>query len=91
MERYLTMNKTGFIKEISKQTGYDEERCVLINNVIENYFILGNKNKEKIIQDLKIKASLNEDEAQNVYDIIIKIIGTEIKNKLKHPFKSNNP
>lgn len=85
------MNKTGFIKEISKQTGYDEERCVLINNVIENYFILGNKNKEKIIQDLKIKASLNEDEAQNVYDIIIKIIGTEIKNKLKHPFKSNNP
>ena len=85
------MNKTGFIKEISKQTGYDEERCVLINNVIENYFILGKKNKEKIIQDLKIKASLNEDEAQNVYDIIIKIIGTEIKNKLKHPFKSNNP
>lgn len=85
------MNKTGFIKEISKRTGYDEERCVLINNVIENYFILGNKNKEKIIQDLKIKASLNEDEAQNVYDIIIKIIGTEIKNKLKHPFKSNNP
>ena len=58
------MNKTGFIKEISKQTGYDEERC---------------------------KASLNEDEAENVYDIIIKIIGTEIKNKLKHPFKSNNP
>lgn len=85
------MNKTGFIKEISKQTGYDEERCVLINNVIENYFILGKKNKEKIIQDLKIKASLNEDEAENVYDIIIKIIGTEIKNKLKHPFKSNNP
>ena len=80
------MNKSEFIKELMKQTGYDEERCVLINNVIENYFILGKKNKEKIIQDLKIKASLNEDEAQNVYDIIIKIIGTEIKNKLKHPF-----
>ena len=28
---------------------------------------------------------------KDVFDIIIKIIGTEIKNKLKHPFKSNNP
>ena len=39
------MNKNGFIKELSKQTGYDEEKCILINNVIENYFIFGRKNK----------------------------------------------
>lgn len=84
------MNKNGFIKELSKQTGYDEEKCILINNVIENYFIFGRKNKDKIIQDLQIKASLNEDDSENVYDISMKIITGEMKNKLKHPFKSQD-
>lgn len=82
------MNKTGFIKELSKQTGYDEEKCILINSIIENYFIFGRKNKDKIIKNLQVKASLNEDDAENVYDISIKIITGEIKNRLKHPFKS---
>ncbi len=47
------MNKTRFIKELSKKTGYDKQRCILINDIIENYFIFGRKNKEKIIQDLQ--------------------------------------
>lgn len=84
------MNKTGFIKELSKQTGYDEEKCILINSIIENHFIFGRKNKEKIIKELQIKASLSEDESENVYDISIKIITGEIKNKIKHPFKSQD-
>lgn len=46
--------------------------------------------KDKIIQDLQRKASLREDDAENVYDISIKIITREIKNKLKHPFRSQN-
>lgn len=82
------MNKDKFIKELSKQTGYNEERCILINDVIENYFIFERKNKDKIIQDLQAKASLTEDDSENVYDIAIKIITEEIKNKLKHPFKN---
>lgn len=84
------MNKIGFIKELSKETGYDEQKCILINNVIENYFIFGRKNKDKIIRDLQVKASLNEDDAENAYDIGVKIITGEIKNKLKHPFRGQN-
>lgn len=84
------MNKSGFIKELSEETGYDEEKCILINNVIGNYFIFGRNSKDKIIQDLQVKASLSEDDAENVYDISMKIITGEIKNKLKHPFKSQN-
>lgn len=84
------MNKKEFIKELSKQTGYDEEKCLLINDIIENYFIFGRKNKDKIIQDLQVKASLSEDDGENVYDISMKIITGEIKNKLKHPFKSQD-
>lgn len=86
----MKMNKREFIKELSSQTGYNEQKCILIDNVIENYFIFGKKNREKIIKDLQIKASLNEDDAENAYDIAIKIITGEIKNKLKHPFKSQN-
>lgn len=82
------MNKTGFIKELSKETGYDEQKCILINDIIENYFIFGRKNKDKIIKDLQVKTSLSEDDAENVYDIGVKIITREIKNKIKHPFKS---
>ncbi len=84
------MSKTGFIKELSKQTGYDEEKCMIIDNVIENYFIFGRKNKDKIIKDLQIKASLSEDDSENVYDISMRIITGEIKNKLRHPFKSQD-
>ena len=46
--------------------------------------------KDKIIQDLQRKASLREDDAENVYDIGVKIITGEIKNKLKYPFRSQN-
>lgn len=84
------MNKNGFIKELSKQTGYDEEKCILINNIIEDHFIFGRKNKDKIIQDLQVRANLSEDDAENIYDISSKIITEEIKNKLKHPFKSQD-
>lgn len=84
------MNKNGFIMKLSKQTGYDEGKCILINDVIENYFILGKRNKDKIIQDLQIKASLSEDDAENIYDIVVEIITGEIKNKIKHPFKSQD-
>lgn len=84
------MNKTSFIKELSKQTGYDEEKCILINNVIENYFIFRTKNKDKIIKDLQVKIPLSEDDAENIYDISMRIITGEIKNKLKHPFKNQD-
>lgn len=37
-----------------------------------------------------MKMNKNEDDAENVYDISIKIIIGEIKKKLKHPFKSQS-
>ena len=86
----MKMNKGKFIKELSKETGYSEEKGILINNVLENHFIIGKNNKEKIIQDLEVIVGLNEDDAENVYDISMKIISVEIKNKLKHPFKSKD-
>lgn len=81
------MNKNSFIKEISKQTGYDEEKCNLINNIIEDSFIIGKRNKEKIIKRFIAELNLDEIQSNRLYEIVINILFTEIKNKLKHPLK----
>ena len=78
------MNKSEFIKELSKQTGYDEEKCIVIT------FIIGKKNKDKMIEKFEEQISLDENEANKLYETVISIIGSELKNKLKHPFKSQD-
>ena len=84
------MNKKEFIEELSKQTGYDEEKCNLINSIIEDTFIIGKKNKEKMIEIFEKELNFDEIEANKLYEIVMNILGTEIKNKLKHPFKSQD-
>ena len=83
----MRMNKTDFIKELSNKTGYNEDMCLQINNIIEDTFLIGKKNKEKMINDLKNKLNINEEEANKIYETAMNIISSEIKNKLKHPFK----
>lgn len=61
-----------------------------INNIVEDTFIIGKKNKEKIIEKFEKQINLDENEANKLYEIVMRIIGTEIKNKLKHPFKSQD-
>lgn len=84
------MKKSEFIKELSKQTGYDEEKCIVINSIVEDTFIIGKKNKDKMIEKFEEQISLDENEANKLYETVISIIGSELKNKLKHPFKSQD-
>ena len=51
------MNKSEFIKELSKQTGYDEEKCIVINSIVEDTFIIGKKNKDKMIEKFEEQIS----------------------------------
>ncbi len=83
----MRMNKTDFIKELSNKTGYNEDMCLQINNIIEDTFLIGKKNKEKMVNDFKNKLNINEEEANKIYETAMNIISSEIKNKLKHPFK----
>lgn len=83
------MNKREFIKRLQEETGYGEDRCAIVNEVIENNFIFSKKNKQKVIDSLMLK-SFTEDEAENIYDIAMRIIASEIKDKVKHPFRSKN-
>ena len=76
------MNKSEFIKELSRQTSYSEERCNTINNIVEDTFIIGKRNKEKMIEKFKKQTNLDENEANKLYETVMRIIGNEIKNKI---------
>lgn len=84
------MNKTGFIKELSKQTKLPENECILINECIEENFIVGKKNKQKIIDLMIEKLNYTEEKANEMYNIASSVIATQIKEKIKHPFKGND-
>ena len=83
------MNKKQFIKKLSEKTGYDLEKCNLINNIIEETFIIGKNNKEKMIDKFQ-NNSFSAEEAEKIYETSMEIIAGEIKNKLKHPFKDQD-
>ena len=62
----------------------------LVNDILENNFLLGNKNKQNIINELINKLSINEEKAEEIYNISMNIISLSLKEKLKHPFKSQD-
>ena len=86
----IVMNKSGFIKEIEKQTQRDSRDCIIIADCFDEHFFIGKKNKEKTVNDLMEKLEISYEEADEIYNIVSKIITTAIKDKLKHPFKGND-
>ena len=86
----MMMNKTGFIKELVKQTGMSESDCIVINDCLEENFFVGKINKEKFIEKLVTALDISEEKADGIYNICSEIIVSEIKHKLIHPFKSKD-
>lgn len=83
------MNKSGLIKKLSEELGFDEEKCILIESVIGDHFIIGKNNKEKIIKDLIEKVGVSEEVADQIYNKFSQIAATSIKDKILHPFKKD--
>lgn len=81
------MNKREFIKELAKVLNYSEDKCIIINDVLESNFFISKKSKSKIIEELILKLNVCDDEALRIYDISVSIVRREIKDKLKHPFR----
>lgn len=84
------MNKTDFINKLSKELSYSIGRCTIINEILESNFFISKKNKDKIIEEFMQKLEIDYEEAIKIYDIVVRIVNDEIKNKLKHPFKSKD-
>lgn len=84
------MNKTEFINELSKATNCTQEECVIINDVLESHFFISKKNKDKIITDIMNRLSFDENKADEIYNASMQIISGNVKDKLKHPFRSQD-
>lgn len=84
------MNKDKVIKELERVTGLDNNKCIIINSILENHFLLGKNNKEKIIHDIMVQSQMTNEQAEQIYNSAMSIIGNGIKDKLKHPFKSQD-
>ncbi len=83
------MNKEKFIKTLQEKLNIDENTAVIINNTIENNNIFIKKNKEKIVNDLMNDLKINLKEAEDIYEKVMDLITTTIKNKIKHPFRKD--
>lgn len=68
------MNKTDFIKKLQEKTDYSEQKCILINDILENHFIIGRNNKEKIKKDFVEKLDITEEEADDLYNVCAEIL-----------------
>lgn len=84
------MNKELFIKELESVTGLNNDKCLIINDVLENHFIIGKNNKEKIINEIVTKLGITNTEAEKIYEASMSIISTGIKDKIKHPFRNQD-
>lgn len=86
----MKMNKNEFIDKLSTQLSYSKDKCIVINEILENNFFISKKNKDKIIEEFIEILNVNKEEAIKIYDIAVKIVKEEVKNKLKHPLGSKD-
>ena len=82
------MNKTMFIKEISKRCNLSIEDATLVNSVLEDNFFLSKSKRCVIINGIMNTLKCDIDEATTIYEECVTIASEAVKNKLKHPFRS---
>ena len=82
------MNKTQFIKKIKEILNVDENTATIINSILESNNIFGRKNKDKIINEMMDALKIDLEKAESIYEKVMDLITSAIKNKIKHPFKS---
>ena len=82
------MNKKYFLEKLEEETKLSSEKCLIISDVLDDTFIVGKKNKEKMISAFIERLNINKEKAEEIYEKTMNIIKTSIKEKVKHPFKN---
>lgn len=63
------------IKEKLKElTNKNNNEINIIDEILNNHFVIGKNNKEKIVADFKEKLNLNDEKADNLYNQCSEII-----------------
>ena len=83
----MKMNKEKLIGELKKVTKLDDKECTVLNDILENNFIIGKNGKEKIIKEIKERLNMDDKKAEKLYESAMGIIAKAVKDKIKNPFK----
>ncbi len=67
-------NKEYMINGLKEKTSKTEKECIVINDILENHFIIGHNNKDKIKKDFMEKLQISEDESDKLYNICAELI-----------------
>ena len=81
------MNKEDFISELVKQTGLTNEQGAAANDIFENTFLAGNKNKDLIVSQLTEKLGIDESKADMIYTAAIGILSSGVLDTVSSIFK----
>lgn len=84
------MNKTYFLEQLKEETNLSEKDVLALSSILDDHFVFGKKNKDKIVSDIKEKLEVSNERAEEIYNITMSIISSNVKDKLKHPFKSQD-
>lgn len=68
------MNKGKFVEKLKEVTKREESECIIINDILENHFIIGKNNKEKIKKDFMEKMQMSEKDADELYNICMRTV-----------------
>ncbi len=90
------MDKVDFINKLKELTNYDDEKCSIISDVVLKNFSIGEDVKDKILNALKERLHIGEEEVEKLYNICKQILGDEVMDKvgngvidkIKNMFKS---
>lgn len=84
------MNKTGFIMQIAEILNITEEQAALVDGIVEAHPIIGKNSKLAVIAEIKEKLGTDDETAKQISDTVSELIGSNIRNKLLHPFGGND-
>lgn len=81
------MNKSEFVQKLSVDAKITEDDALKVNNILEENFFFSKKNKDKIVSLISDSLAISSEKAEDIYNKSMNIINTNIKNKIKHPFR----
>ncbi len=81
------MNNKQVIEKVQEKFNLDEKSLKIFTNIINDIPVIGKKNKSKMISAFIEQLSIDEEKAEEYYEVFSEIIATALKDKLKHPFK----
>lgn len=84
------MRKHDFIEELSKVTGITIEEATTVNDIIENHSLIGKKSKAAAVTEIAQALNIDETKADEISNSAYDIIGSAMKNKILHPFGSQD-